>query len=452
MIRLRPRWGDQAVRHAKTIATQAIRKAETINESLLEALSDDVAVIDVTGRIVAVNHARKRSAKKSGDAKLGLAGAGQNYLDLCRKAVEAGTELAEEALRGVEGVLNGTAAQFSLEYPNDSGTDRRWYLLTATPLLTDVRGAVISHRDITDARMAQDALNLDAGLQPGSLSQPFLPTLTKNLAMALHVRHAFVGELVDEESGTVRLLSHWAGTGYGENLEYVIAGTPCEQVLQGRLCYFPSNVQERFPEDLWLKQIGAEAYMAIPLIDQAGKPVGHMGILHDEVLREDAPRESILRMFAARAASEVERRRSASNLRYQGQLIASVHDAIISTDERWRLVSWNRAAEEIYGWQEAEVLGRPAQEVLRSELVGVDAAEVTRRLEETGEFWGQVVEHRKSGEPINIEATVTALRDDRARLRDMYRSTGTSQSASERRMPCAWPRLSAACCWTRYPT
>ena len=156
--------------------------------------------------------------------------------------------------------------------------------------------------------------------------------------------------------------------------------------------------------------------MAIPLIDQAGKPVGHMGILHDEVLREDAPRESILRMFAARAASEVERRRSASNLRYQGQLIASVHDAIISTDERWRLVSWNHAAEEIYGWQEAEVLGRPAQEVLKSELVGVDAAEVTRRLEQTGEFWGQVIEHRKSGEPINIEATVTALRDDRARL------------------------------------
>ena len=46
----------------------------------------------------------------------------------------------------------------------------------------------------------------------------------------------------------------------------------------------------------------------------------------------------------------------------------------------------------------------------------MDAAEVTRRLEETGEFGGQVVEHRKSGEPINIEATVTALKDDRARL------------------------------------
>ena len=416
MITLRRKWGDQAVWHAKMIAKQAIQKAETINESLLEAVSDDVAVIDVTGRIVAVNHARKRSAKKYGNAKLGLAGAGQNYLDICRKAAEAGIELAEEALRGVEGVLNGTTAQFSLEYPHDSGTERRWYLLTATPLLTDVRGAVISHRDITDARMAQDALNLDAGLQSGSLSQPFLPTLTRNLAMALHVRHAFVGELVDQENGIIRLLSHWTGAGYGENLEYAIAGTPCEQVLYGHLCYIPSNVQQMFPEDLWLKQIGAEAYMAIPLFDQAGKPVGHMGILHDAALNDDAPRESIMRMFAARAAAEVERRRSASNLKYQGQLIASVHDAIISTDERWRLVSWNHAAEEIYGWQEAEVLGRRAHEVLNTELVGVDAAEVSRRLEQTGEFGGQVLEHRKSGEPINIEATVTALRDDRARL------------------------------------
>ena len=233
MITLRRRWGDQAVRHAKTIATQAIRKAETINESLLDALSDDVAVIDVTGRIVAVNHARKRSAKKNGEAKLGLASAGQNYLDLCRKAIEAGTEVGEEALRGVEGVLNGTAAQFSLEYPHDSGKDRRWYLLTATPLLTDVRGAVISHRDITDARMAQDALNLDAGLQSGSLSQPFLPTLTKNLAMALHVRHAFVGELVDQESGTIRLLSHWAGTGTVKTWSMSSLGLRANKFLKG---------------------------------------------------------------------------------------------------------------------------------------------------------------------------------------------------------------------------
>jgi PAS domain S-box-containing protein len=416
MVTFRRKWGDQAAWHAKMIASKAIRKAETINELLLDALSDDVAVIDVTGRIVAVNHAWKRSAKRNSKANLAHGGVGQNYLDVCRRATEAGAELGAEALQGIEGVINGTTAQFRLEYPRDSGLDRRWFLLMATPLLTDVRGAVISHRDITDVRMAQDVLNLDAGLQSGHLSQPFLPTLTKNLAMALQVRHAFVGELVDQENGIIRLLSYWAGTGYGDNLEYVIAGTPCERVLRGHLCYFPSNVQQRFPEDLWLKQIGAEAYMAIPLFDQDGKPVGHMGILHDEALSDDAPRESILRMFAARAASEVERRRSASNLKYQGQLIDSVHDAIISTDERWRLVSWNHAAEEIYGWQEAEVLGRPAHEVLNTELVGVDAAEVTRRLEQTGEFWGQVVEHRKNGEPINIEATVTALRDDSAKL------------------------------------
>lgn len=416
MITLRRRWGDQAVRHAEMVAAQAIRQAETLNESLLNALSDEVAVIDVSGRIVAVNDAWKRLATSNGDPKLGNVEVGRNYLDVWRGPAEVGAELAEEALRGIEGVLNGTAAQFSLEYACPSRTERRWLLLTATPLLTDVRGAVISQRDITEVRMARDALNLGAGMRPGEQSQLFLPTLTRNLATALNVRHAFVAELIDEESRTVRLLSHWAGTGYGENLEYAVGGTPCEQVLQGRLCYFASNVQDRFPRDLWLQQIGAQAYMAIPLFDEAGRPLGCMGIAHDSALKEDTPRESILRMYAARAASEVERRRSESKLRYQGQLIANVHDAIISTDQHGRLVSWNHAAAQIYGWQEADVLGRPVYEVLRTEFPGLDPAQVTRDLDQSGRFSGQVVEYHKSGEAIDIEATITALKDDRGRL------------------------------------
>ena len=416
MITLRHRWGDQAVRHAEMVAARAIRQAETLNESLLDALSDEVAVIDVSGRIVAVNDAWKRFATNNGDPKLGHAVVGRNYLDVWRGSAEAGAELAEEALRGIEGVLNGTTAQFSLEYACPSRTERRWLLLTATPLLTDVRGAVISQRDITEVKMARDALYLGAELQAGELSQRFLPTLTKNLATALNVRHSFVAVLIDEESRTVRLLSHWAGTGYGKNLEYAVGGTPCEQVLQGRLCYFAANVQDRFPRDFWLKQIGAQAYMAIPLFDQAGRPLGCMGIAHDGALKEDTPRESILRMYAARAASEVERRRSESKLRYQGQLIANVHDAIISTDQHGRLVSWNHAAAQIYGWQEAEVLGRPVNEVLRTEFPGPDPAQVMRDLEQSGKFSGQVVEYHKSGEPIDVEATITALKDDHGRL------------------------------------
>ena len=245
MIRLRPRWGDQAVRQATMIATQAIRQAETLKESLLDALSDEVAVIDVSGRIVAVNDAWKRFANTNGDPKLRHTGAGKNYLDICRRAVAEGAELAEEVLHGVEGVLNGTTAQFSVEYPLYSKAERRWFLLTAIPLVTDIRGAVISRRDITAMRMAQDALNLDAGLHPRRDSRSrFFPRSPRTSPRRCTCATLLSAEIVDEENGAVRLLSHWTGAGYGEKWSMSLPGLHVSRSFKG-ICVISPRTSRR---------------------------------------------------------------------------------------------------------------------------------------------------------------------------------------------------------------
>lgn len=44
-----------------------------------------------------------------------------------------------------------------------------------------------------------------------------------------------------------------------------------------------------------------------------------------------------------------ERRRAEAQLRYQAQLLAAVKDAVIATDERLMIASWNPAAAVLYG-------------------------------------------------------------------------------------------------------
>ncbi|MBI1924930.1 PAS domain S-box protein [Candidatus Poribacteria bacterium] len=53
-----------------------------------------------------------------------------------------------------------------------------------------------------------------------------------------------------------------------------------------------------------------------------------------------------------------ERRKSEEQLRYQAMLLENVNDAIISTDFDYNVISWNAAAERIFGWKAEGVIGK----------------------------------------------------------------------------------------------
>jgi two-component system sensor histidine kinase UhpB len=75
-----------------------------------------------------------------------------NYLEVCRQAKGESADEAYRALAGIEGILNGSRPHFNLEYSCHSPTERRWFLLNATPLLQTGYGAVVAHHNITEQK------------------------------------------------------------------------------------------------------------------------------------------------------------------------------------------------------------------------------------------------------------------------------------------------------------
>ncbi|HWC30846.1 MAG TPA: PAS domain-containing protein, partial [Dehalococcoidia bacterium] len=280
-------------------AEQLLRQAESSREAFLDALSDEIAILDSAGRIVAVNEAWKRFAGSNGDEALVRTGVGQNYLDVCLTASEAGNEDARQALDGLRAVLKKASEQFVMEYECSSPSERRWFVLTATALAQQP-GALVTHRDITERRKVEEVLRLSGEAETvGVLFESFFPALVKNLALALNVRHAFLSELMEPRERKARLLTHWNGTGHGPLREYRMQGMPAEQILAGHSCVFPSGVQKLFPNDPMLESINAEGYAAVPLLDSKGQPVGHLGVIDTKPLEDVSFVETTLRVFAA---------------------------------------------------------------------------------------------------------------------------------------------------------
>ena len=111
-----------------------------------------------------------------------------------------------------------------------------------------------------------------------------------------------------------------------------------------------------------------------------------------------------------------ERKRAEAQLAYQANLLANVHDAIFATDEHLNLTSWNRAAEELYGWRADEVLGLKVQDVIRSETSADQRSDASKLLAEIGHYHAEVLQYRRDDWPLWIQGDTMALRDEAGQI------------------------------------
>jgi hypothetical protein len=93
-------------------------------------------------------------------------------------------------------------------------------------------------------------------------------------------------------------------------------------------------------------------------------------------------------------------------------IIASAMDAIVSVDEEQRIIVFNSAAEKIFGYRAAGVIGKPL-ELLIPERFRAQHREHIRRFGATGEInrkmgqLGEIVGLRADGEEILLEAAIS---------------------------------------------
>jgi len=160
-------------------------------------------------------------------------------------------------------------------------------------------------RDVTERKEFEQALLSVIQGTSWSVAEDFPRTLVKQLAAALQVRVAFLAELHPTIKKRACLLALWDDSGYGNNFEYDIEHKPCEHVFTNDLSFYPADLQKIFPKDAWLKENGIESYLAVPVYGPTGKPIGHLGVMHDGPMPEGLPRESTLRVFATCAGNEL---------------------------------------------------------------------------------------------------------------------------------------------------
>lgn len=88
----------------------------TILRDIFDSLSEHIAVLDHTGRIVDANASWRRfAAENSAEDQCRIEG--ENYIEVCENATGAFSEDARAAAAGIRAVLAGETPFFRFEYP-----------------------------------------------------------------------------------------------------------------------------------------------------------------------------------------------------------------------------------------------------------------------------------------------------------------------------------------------
>jgi len=212
----------------------------------------------------------------------------------------------------------------------------------------------------TEPRGVAEVLRAVVEGTAGTTGEAFFRSLTRHLALALELRYCFATRCLDAPPTRVATLAFWDGERYVDNFEYDLWGTPCEEVMAGRDRVFIRDVQKLFPDDRDLVDLDAESYAAVPLQGSSGRVIGHLAVLDTQPLDEAGPELPILRIFAARAAAELERQRATARLerserRYRQFFEEDISGNFVATPEG-RILSCNPAFARLFGFPSKEAV------------------------------------------------------------------------------------------------
>ena len=121
-----------------------------------------------------------------------------------------------------------------------------------------------------------------------------------------------------------------------------------------------------------------------------------------------------IRDVTAQRLLERERVQQAERIALQSTLINLSHDAILVRDPINRVISWNRGAEELYGWSEQEALGRVTHTLLKTRVPG-GTTTIDAKINSEGRWEGESTHSTRRGSTVVVESRQVLIRDKQGR-------------------------------------
>jgi diguanylate cyclase (GGDEF)-like protein len=335
-----------------------VHESSRFLHALLDSLPAQIAVLDESGTILAVNRSWCEFGRAHSPPGAVPIAEGADYLAVCDRAAADGIADGAALARGIREVLQGRLASFSRQYSLASNDGPRWFECRVSRFVGEgPNRVVVAHHDVTDHRRAEVSVRelnerlqtrLDRGAAVRRVDVAIASGLDLNATLDLILSE--VRTLLRADAASVLRLDpsgDWLETARSLGFRSAaLAGSrlPAARCLPGQAVREarPVGVVDlRASPDEFLRlaealEEGFLAYRAVPLQSKGG-PLGVLEVF----LRSEPPGDpewaEFLDTFANQAAIAIQNARLQDDTRRSTQELAQACEATIE--------SWSRALE-----------------------------------------------------------------------------------------------------------
>jgi len=178
-------------------------------------------------------------------------------------------------------------------------------------------------RDITDRKRSEAlVMNIARGVS-AAVGAAFFQSLVEHLARELEADFAFIGELLP--GNRMHTLAFLADGAMAPNPDYPLEGSMSANALaERRTVVYPRGLMASFPDNVEMRRNAVEAYVATPLYAADGRALGVLAVGHRKPIEREHFWASMIEIFGARAAAEIERSRAEALVRRTNESLEQV--------------------------------------------------------------------------------------------------------------------------------
>lgn len=158
--------------------------------------------------------------------------------------------------------------------------------------------------DINERKRAEEAFSRLAENILGNEGQELYDNVVKEVCEYFDADFTNIGVI---KGGMVKSLSTIIDGEYVSNFSYELTGTPCEEVAMKGPTLYSEGVQEEFPGDRDLKELGMTGYAGVPIKNRSGKLIGVLCLTSREKLEMPRYWKEALKIISNRVSTEIDR-------------------------------------------------------------------------------------------------------------------------------------------------
>lgn len=292
---------------------------------------------------------------------------------------------------------------------------RRYILFNAAPI-RDANGQIIAAietlEEITYRKEQEEELASVARAVSIAGGDGFFSAVAHYIAKTLSTDYVLIGSVNEQNPQQVTTLAVASQDGFATNFTYQLNKSPCRGIMNGSLCCYPENVRILFPHDQLLQDKEVEGYIAMPLLGSGRVPLGILVAMHRSTIQNPERARSLLKIFAARTAAELQRKIDEDRLRKLSYAVAQSPASIVITDTQGRIEFINPKFTRVTGYSADEIIGKTPAILKSGETPSTVYHELWDAIEHGSEWEGVFHNRRKDGELYWERAHIGPIKDE----------------------------------------